>query len=207
MDILFHQIQADLRSNDTLRQSGALLQALQQSEAGRDISVIAKSAVEESVASPASVCKKLSFDLIRSTRLTADLRKIVCTGIRTDLDFPDPDATALAISILAAILSHHLSRLITSYHQKINNCLDSRSDNLRFSITEIFGCILARDDLSTLCASPTEEEVKVAAAERRRRRKQNIKRRKKNKEKEKEKTEEEEEAKGPATLSKPTADV
>ncbi|KAK4774677.1 hypothetical protein SAY86_009612 [Trapa natans] len=150
MDILFHQIQADLRSNDTLRQSGALLQALQQSEAGRDISVIAKSAVEESVASPASVCKKLSFDLIRSTRL-ADLWKIVCTGIRTDLDFPDPDATALAISILVAILSHHLSRLITSYHQKINNCLDSHSDNLRFSITEIIGCILARDDLFTLC--------------------------------------------------------
>ena len=59
MDILFAQIQADLRSNDALRQSSALLQALQQFAAGRDISVIAKSAVEEIVASPASaVCKK-----------------------------------------------------------------------------------------------------------------------------------------------------
>ena len=74
MDILFAQIQADLRSSDALRQSGALLQSLQQSAAGRDVSVIAKTAVEEIVAAPASaVCKKLSFDLIWSTRLTADL--------------------------------------------------------------------------------------------------------------------------------------
>ncbi|PKI39842.1 hypothetical protein CRG98_039775 [Punica granatum] len=152
MDILFAQIQADLRSNDALRQSGALLQALQQSAAGRDISVIAKSAVEEIVASPASaVCKKLAFDLIRSTRLTADLWETVCTGIRTDLDFPDPDVTAAAISILAAIPSHHLSRLITNFHKEINSCFDSNSDNLRFSITETLGCILARDDLVTLC--------------------------------------------------------
>ena len=88
MDILFAQIQADLRSNDALRQSSALLQALQQSAAGRDISVIAKSAVEEIVASPASaVCKKLAFDLIRSTRLTPDLWDTVCSGVKTDLHF------------------------------------------------------------------------------------------------------------------------
>ncbi|CAN4119196.1 unnamed protein product [Withania somnifera] len=136
MDILFAQVQADLRLNDALRQSSALLQALQQSAAGRDISVIAKSAVEEIVASPASaISKKLAFDLIRSTRLTADLWEIVCTGIRNDLDFPDPDVTAAAVSILAAIPS----------------CLDSPSDNLRFAITETLGCILARDDLVTLC--------------------------------------------------------
>ncbi|RVW14172.1 Protein TPLATE [Vitis vinifera] len=92
MDILFAQIQADLRSNDALRQTNALLQALQQCAAGRDVSLLAKSAVEEIVASPASaVCKKLAFGLIRATRLTADLWEIVCTGIRTDLDFPDPD--------------------------------------------------------------------------------------------------------------------
>ncbi|KAL3723004.1 hypothetical protein ACJRO7_035226 [Eucalyptus globulus] len=152
MDIVFAQIQADLRSNDALRQSGALLQALQHSAAGRDISVIAKSAVEEIVASPASaVCKKLAFDLIRSTRLAADLWETVCTGIRSDLDFPDPDVTAAALSILAAIPSHHLSRLITSSHKEINGCFDSPSDNLRFSITETLGCILARDDLVTLC--------------------------------------------------------
>ncbi|KAK4358564.1 hypothetical protein RND71_020793 [Anisodus tanguticus] len=152
MDILFAQIQADLRSNDALRQSGALLQALQQSAAGRDISVIAKSAVEEIVSSPASaICKKLAFDLIRSTRLTADLWETVCTGIRNDLDFPDPDVTAAAVSILAAIPSYRLGKLITDCNKQIDNCFDSMSDNLRFAITETLGCILARDDLVTLC--------------------------------------------------------
>jgi hypothetical protein len=152
MDILFAQIQADLRSNDALRQSGALLQALQQSAAGRDISVIAKSAVEEIVASPASaISKKLAFDLIRSTRLTTDLWEIVCTGIRTDLDFPDPDVTAAAVSILAAIPSYRLGKLIADCNKEISSCFDSPSDNLRFSITETLGSILARDDLVTLC--------------------------------------------------------
>ncbi|KAM7509246.1 hypothetical protein LguiA_019699 [Lonicera macranthoides] len=152
MDILFAQIQADLRSNDALRQSGALLQALQQSAAGRDISVIAKSAVEEIVASPASaISKKLAFDLIRSTRLTTDLWEIVCTGIRSDFDFPDPDVTAAGVSILAAIPSHRLGKLIADCNKEISNCFDSPSDNLRFSITETLGCILARDDLVTLC--------------------------------------------------------
>ncbi|KAJ9135446.1 hypothetical protein P3X46_032628 [Hevea brasiliensis] len=152
MDILFAQIQADLRSNDALRQSGALLQALQQSAAGRDISVIAKTAVEEIVAAPASaVCKKLSFDLIRSTRLTADLWDSVCTGVRSDLHFPDPDVTAAAVSILAAMPSYSLSKLIMDSNAEISGCFDSPSDNLRFSITETLGCILARDDMVTLC--------------------------------------------------------
>ncbi|TMW99931.1 hypothetical protein EJD97_001658 [Solanum chilense] len=152
MDILFAQIQADLRSNDALRQSGALLQALQQSAAGRDISVIAKSAVEEIVASPASaISKKLAFDLIRSTRLTADLWETVCIGIRNDLDFPDPDVTAAAVSILAAIPSYRLGKLISDCNKQISSCFDSPSDNLRFAITETLGCILARDDLVTLC--------------------------------------------------------
>ncbi|XP_010551932.1 PREDICTED: protein TPLATE [Tarenaya hassleriana] len=152
MDILFAQIQADLRSNDALRQSSALLQALQQSAAGRDISVIAKSAVEEIVASPASaVCKKLAFDLIRSTRLTPDLWDTVCSGIKTDLHFPDPDVTAAAVSILAALPSFSLPKLISDCSTEIASCFDSPSDNLRFSITETLGCILARDDLVTLC--------------------------------------------------------
>ncbi|KAM7277778.1 hypothetical protein ACFE04_004912 [Oxalis oulophora] len=152
MDILVAQIQADLRSNDALRQSGALLQALQQSAAGRDISVIAKSAVEEIVAAPASaVCKKLAFDLIRSTRLTADLWDSVCGGIKSDLHFPDPDVTAAALSILAALPSNFLSKFISESNAEISSCFDSQSDNLRFSITETLGCILARDDLVTLC--------------------------------------------------------
>lgn len=152
MDILFAQIQADLRSNDALRQTNALLQALQQCAAGRDVSLLAKSAVEEIVASPASaVCKKLAFGLIRATRLTADLWEIVCTGIRTDLDFPDPDVTAAAVSILASIPSYRLGKLISDCNKEISNCFDSPSDNLRLSITETLGCILARDDLVTLC--------------------------------------------------------
>ncbi|KAL1824687.1 hypothetical protein ACET3Z_011465 [Daucus carota] len=152
MDILLAQIQADLRSNDALRQSGALLQALQQSAAGRDISVIAKSAVEEIVLSPASaVSKKLAFDLIRNTRLTADLWEVVCAGIRNDLHFPDPDVTAAAISILAALPPHRLGNLISDCSQKILSCFDSKSQNLRFATTETLGSILARDDLVTLC--------------------------------------------------------
>ncbi|KAI3885104.1 hypothetical protein MKW98_002496 [Papaver atlanticum] len=152
MDILFAQIQADLRSNDALRQSGALLQALQQSAAGKDISVIAKSAVEEIVAAPASaICKKLAFDLIRSTRLTSDLWETVCIGIRNDFDFPDPDVTAAAVSILAAIPSYRLGKLINDCNKEITNCFDSGSDNLRYSITETLGCILARDDMVILC--------------------------------------------------------
>ncbi|XP_021727343.1 protein TPLATE-like [Chenopodium quinoa] len=153
MDILFAQIQADLRSNDALRQSGALLQALQQSAAGRDTSVIAKTSVEEIVSSPASaVCKKLAFDLIRSTpRLTPDLWDSVISGIKSDLDFPDPDVSAAAVSFLSAIPSHLLASLITLSHQHITACFDSPSSNLRFSITETLGCILARDDLVVLC--------------------------------------------------------
>ncbi|PIA51310.1 hypothetical protein AQUCO_01100265v1 [Aquilegia coerulea] len=163
MDILFAQIQADLRSNDALRQSGALLQALQQSAAGRDISVIAKSACEEIVASPASaVCKKLAFDLIRSTRLTTDLWETVCTGVRLDLDFPDPDVTAAAVSILAAIPSYRLGKLIIDSNKEISNCFDSQSDNLRYSITETLGCILARDDLVILCENNVNLLEKVS---------------------------------------------
>ncbi|GKV41348.1 hypothetical protein SLEP1_g48891 [Rubroshorea leprosula] len=164
MDILFAQIQADLHSNDALRQSSALLLALQQSAAGRDISVIAKSAVEEIVAAPASaVCKKLAFDLIRSTRLTADLWESVSTGIRSDLRFPDPDVTAAALSILAAIPSYALAKLISECNAEISACFDSPSDNLRFSITETLGCILARDDLVTLCENNVSILDKVSA--------------------------------------------
>ncbi|PPD95184.1 hypothetical protein GOBAR_DD07803 [Gossypium barbadense] len=164
MDILFAQIQADLRSNDALRQSSALLSALQQSAAGRDISIIAKSAVEEIVAAPASaVCKKLAFDLIRSTRLTADLWDSVSTGIRNDFHFPDPDVVAAAVSILAAIPSYSLAKLIADSNAEISACFDSPSDNLRFSITETLGCVLARDDLVTLCENNVNLLDKVSA--------------------------------------------
>ncbi|KAJ8749971.1 hypothetical protein K2173_013886 [Erythroxylum novogranatense] len=134
MDILFAQIQADLRSSD------ALLQARQQSTAGHDISLITKTAVEEIVAQPASaVCKKLAFDLIRSTHLTVDLWVTACVGVRSDLQFPDPDVPAAAISILAAMPYYSLSKLITDSNAEISACFDSWSDNLRFSTTETLG--------------------------------------------------------------------
>ncbi|XP_074584364.1 protein TPLATE-like [Curcuma longa] len=152
MDILIAQIQADLRSNDALRQSGALLQALQQSAAGRDVSAVARSTCEEILASPASaVSKKLAFDLIRSTRLTPDLWDIVCSAVRTDLDFPDPEVAAAAVSILSALPSHRLPRVVADAHREIAACFDSPSDTLRFAATETLGCILARDDVVLLC--------------------------------------------------------
>lgn len=153
MDILIAQIQADLHSNDALRQSGALLQALQQSAAGRDVSAVAKSTVEEIIASPASaVSKKLAFDLLRSlNRLPDDLWDVALSGVRSDLDFPDPDVTAAAVSVLSAVPSHRLAKLISDSNKEISKCFDSPSHNLRFSITETLGCILARDDLVLIC--------------------------------------------------------
>ncbi|URE49505.1 hypothetical protein MUK42_14296 [Musa troglodytarum] len=154
MDILIAQIQADLRSSDALRQSGALLQALQQSAAGRDVSAVARSTCEEILASPASaVSKKLAFDLIRSTRLTPDLWDTVCSAVRADLDFPDPDVAAAAVSILSAIPSHRLPRLVADAHREIAACFDSPSETLRLAATETLGCVLARDDLVLLCDS------------------------------------------------------
>jgi hypothetical protein len=47
MDLLIAQITTDLRSSDALRQSSALLQALQQCAAGRDVSALARTAATE----------------------------------------------------------------------------------------------------------------------------------------------------------------
>eukprot|EP00252_Welwitschia_mirabilis_P017897 TRINITY_DN3987_c0_g1_i1.p1 TRINITY_DN3987_c0_g1~~TRINITY_DN3987_c0_g1_i1.p1 ORF type:complete len:1149 (+),score=195.25 TRINITY_DN3987_c0_g1_i1:231-3677(+) len=152
MEAIFSSIQDNLRSNDALRQASGLLQALQLSAAGKDVTVITKSACEEIIASPASaICKKLAFDLIRSTRLTSDQWEIVCRGIRNDFSFPDPDVTAAGVSFLSALPSHLLGKLISDCSKEISQCLVSDSDNLRYAITETLGCILARDDVVTLC--------------------------------------------------------
>lgn len=164
MDAIFAQIQSDLRSNDGLRQAGALLQALQHSAAGRDISSISKCACDEIIASPASaVCKKLAFDLIRCTRLNADQWETVCKGIKNDFDFPDPDVTAAGVSFLSAIPSYRLGKLITDCSKEITNCLVSESDKLRYAITETLGSILARDDLVTLCENNVNLLDKVSS--------------------------------------------
>ncbi|KAG6555879.1 hypothetical protein Mapa_002521 [Marchantia paleacea] len=154
MDQVFAQIRSDLSSNDGLRQAQALLAALQYSAAGKDISSLSRIACEEIIASPASaVCKKLAFDLIRSTRLTADQWEIVCRGVKNDFDFQDSDVTAAAVSIVAAIPSWRLGKLIIDCSKEISNCLVDNNPNLRYNIVETLGCLLARDDVVTLCES------------------------------------------------------
>ncbi|KAK1270378.1 Protein TPLATE [Acorus gramineus] len=154
MDLVFAQIQADLRSNDALRQSSALLQSLHHSAAGRDVSSLARTAVEEIVSAPASaVSKKLAFDLIRSSRIPPDLWPQVSSSLRSDLLFPDPDVSAAAVSSLSSLPSHPLHHLLLSSPKEISSCFDSPSDNLRFAATESFGSLLARDDLVLLCES------------------------------------------------------
>eukprot|EP00249_Psilotum_nudum_P022975 c28708_g1_i1 orf=979-4446(+) len=152
MDSVFAQIRIDLASNDALRQAQALLTALQHAAAGKDISCISRAACDEIIASPAgAVCKKLAFDLIRSTRLTADQWETVCRGIKNDFDFPDPDVTAAGVSFLAAIPSWRLGKLITECSKEISDCIVAENDNLRYAIIETLGSILARDDMVTLC--------------------------------------------------------
>lgn len=157
MDILIAQIQTDLRSSDALRQSGALLQALQQSAAGRDVSAVAKATCEEIIASPSSaVCKKLAFDLLRSLRLTPDLWDTALSGVRSDLSFPDPDVAAAALSVLSAVPSHRLPRLLSDAHKDVSAALDSPADSLRLAAVDSLASVLARDDLVLLChANPS----------------------------------------------------
>ncbi|EFJ13335.1 hypothetical protein SELMODRAFT_122869 [Selaginella moellendorffii] len=154
MDHQFSLIRTDLSSNDGMRQAQALLQALQLAASGTDISSLSRAACEEIIASPASaVCKKLAFDLVRTTRLTADQWETVCSGIKSDFDFPDPDVTAAAVSFLAAIPTWRLGKFITDSSKEISNCIGSDSENLRHASIETLGCLLARDDIVTLCES------------------------------------------------------
>ncbi|XP_072969493.1 protein TPLATE [Typha angustifolia] len=156
MDILIAQIQSDLRSSDALRQSGALLQALQQSAAGRDVSAVAKTTCDEIIASPSSaVCKKLAFDLLRSLNLTPDLCDVLISGLRSDLSFPDPEVSAAALSFLSSLPSHLLPRLLSDSHAALTAALTSPSPSLRLAAVDSLAAVLARDDLVLLChASP-----------------------------------------------------
>lgn len=164
MDHVFAGIRTELASNDGVRQANALLLALQQAASGKDISSIASSACDEVIASPASaVCKKLAFDLVRCTRLTAEQWEVVCRGILNDFDFPDSDVTAAAVSFISAIPSWRLGNFIIDCSDKISNCILSDNPNLRYAIIETLGCLLARDDLVNLCVSsaPLLEKVSL----------------------------------------------
>ncbi|XP_024368196.1 protein TPLATE isoform X2 [Physcomitrium patens] len=154
MDHVFASIRAELASNDGIRQAQALLLALQHAAGGKDISSIASAACEQIIASPASaVCKKLAFDLIRCTRLTADQWEVVCRGIQNDFNFPDSDVTAAAVSFLSAIPSWWFGKFITDISKEISNCLVHDNPNLRYAIVETLGCLLARDDVVNLCVT------------------------------------------------------
>ncbi|KAH7441479.1 hypothetical protein KP509_03G039800 [Ceratopteris richardii] len=164
MDALLAQIRTELSSNDAIRQSQALLQALQWAAAGKDMSSLCKTACEEIIASPANaVCKKLAFDLVRATRLTSQQWETVCRGIKNDFDFPDPDVTAAGVSFLAAIPSWRLGKLINDCSREISNCIASENNHLRYAITETLGCILARDDVVNLCEASAPLSDKVAS--------------------------------------------
>lgn len=154
MDLLIQSIQGDLRSNDALRQSTALLSALQQSAAGRDVSAVARTVVEEIVTSPASaVCKKLAFVLLRSLPLPPDLWDQTLTGLRSDLTFPDPDVAAAALSLLPSVPSHLLPRLLSDSHAQLSAALGSPAASLRLAAADSLASVLARDDLVLLCHS------------------------------------------------------
>ncbi|GJN07280.1 hypothetical protein PR202_ga25099 [Eleusine coracana subsp. coracana] len=100
MDLLIAQITTDLRSSDALRQSSALLQALQQCAAGRDVSALARTAATEILSAPSSaVCKRLALDLLRALPLPPDiLDPLLLSSLRSDLSFPDPDVAASSIA-------------------------------------------------------------------------------------------------------------
>ncbi|KAJ4819021.1 ARM repeat superfamily protein [Rhynchospora pubera] len=154
MDLVIQSIQTDLRSNDALRQSTALLSSLQQSAAGRDVSAVARTVVEEIVTSPASaVSKKLAFDLLRSLPLPPDLWDQTLTGLRSDLSFPDPDVAASALSLFPSVPSHLLPRLLSDSHAQLSAALASPAPSLRLAAADSLASVLARDDLVLLCHS------------------------------------------------------
>lgn len=154
MDHVFAGIRVELASNDGVRQANALLLALQHAASGKDISSIVSAACDEIIASPASaVCKKLAFDVIRCTRLTADQWEVVCRGIKNDFEFPDTDVTAAAVSFMSAIPSWHLGTFIIDCSKQVSDCIASDNPNLRYAIIETLGCLLARDDVVNLCVS------------------------------------------------------
>eukprot|EP00897_Mesotaenium_endlicherianum_P002769 jgi/Mesen1/251/ME1143777C07605 len=154
MDIVYAAIRTDVSSNDVGRQTSALLVALQLAAAGKDISSLAPTICSEVVASSANaVSKKLAFDAIRITRVTADLWEVICRGIKNDLSSVDPDVKAASMAFVSAIPSWRVGEFLTDNWKEISNCIvQSDSVNLREAAVEGLGCLLARDDIVTLCA-------------------------------------------------------
>nr|CAB3489303.1 unnamed protein product [Digitaria exilis] len=155
MDLLIAQITTDLRSSDALRQSSALLQALQQCAAGRDVSALARTAATEILSAPSSaVCKRLALDLLRALPLPPDLLDpLLLTSLRSDLSFPDPDVAASSIASFPSLPSHLLPSLLSSAHADIAAALSSPAESLRLATVTSLSSLLPRDDLALMCST------------------------------------------------------
>lgn len=155
MDLLIAQITTDLRSSDALRQSSALLQALQQCAAGRDVSALARTAATEILAAPSSaVCKRLALDLLRALPLPPDLLDpLLLSSLRSDLSFPDPDVAASSIASFPSLPSHLLPTLLSSAHADIAAALSSPAESLRLAAVTSLSSLLPRDDLALMCST------------------------------------------------------
>ncbi|AQK58581.1 protein TPLATE [Zea mays] len=155
MDLLIAQITTDLRSSDALRQSLALLQALQQCAAGRDVSALARTAATEILSAPSSaVCKRLALDLLRALPLPPDLLDpLLLSSLRSDLSFPDPDVASSSIASFPSLPSHLLPSLLSSAHAEIANALSSPAESLRLGAVTSLSSFLPRDDLVLMCST------------------------------------------------------
>ncbi|EHA8587959.1 putative protein TPLATE [Cocos nucifera] len=113
---------------------------------------------EKIVTSPVSViCKKLAFNLLCSTRFTANLSNTILYDIHSDLTFPIPD---IAAAILCPLhhASYLLALLVHDDHYEIAACFDSPTyfdsptNSLRLTTANAL-CILTHNDIILYDAS------------------------------------------------------
>eukprot|EP00271_Cylindrocystis_brebissonii_P004677 TRINITY_DN1649_c0_g2_i1.p1 TRINITY_DN1649_c0_g2~~TRINITY_DN1649_c0_g2_i1.p1 ORF type:complete len:1215 (+),score=196.81 TRINITY_DN1649_c0_g2_i1:636-4280(+) len=156
LEFQFAGIRSSLISSDVSRQLMALISALHLSAAGKDISSLVPTICGEVIASTAtSTCKKLAYDCVRSSRLTADEWDIVCAGMANDLRSIDPDVTAASMLFVTALPSWRVVDFISDYRKAIDDCIVHEHPHLRRTAVESMGCLLARDDVIAACSSTT----------------------------------------------------
>ena len=155
MDLIYQAIKADVVSIDLDRQSSSLLVALQLAASGKDISSLAPTFCSELIANSSTnvVCKKLAYDCVRISRLTADEWEIVCRGMTNDFNVGNPDLTAVSLSFLNALPSWRVGDFVTECSKDISACMVHDHATLRQVTVETLGCLLARDDMALLCAT------------------------------------------------------
>jgi hypothetical protein len=154
MDLVLSQLRGDIASGDAGKQMQALVIALQYSASGIDISALARKVCEEIVLAPAGpITKKLAYDVIRTTRLTAEQWESVCRGVANDLEYHDRDVTAMAAAFLTSVPSWKIGKFILDHNKEISACIVDPNPNLRQAVIEALGCLLARDDIVLLCST------------------------------------------------------